>query len=99
MYHQQLEDLITWFQPHSNGGDFSGNGVEVSVQAPLDPRLTLWGNGAWNDSKLELFRPEAFGTVDNTPENVHAYVNADDRIIGSARYTANLGCDSDSYAT
>jgi outer membrane receptor protein involved in Fe transport len=95
VYHQDLKDFITWFQPHSNGGNFSGYGAEISLHASIHPRFAVWGNGAWNDSRLHLFRPEVFGTVSNTPENVHAYVNNDNRIIGSARYTANLGIDSE----
>jgi outer membrane cobalamin receptor len=93
VFHQKLNDFITWFQPHSNGGNFEGNGAEVNGQMSLDS-LTIWGNGAWNDSRLHLFRPEVFGPVSNTPENVHTYVNNDGRIIGSVQYTANLGFDS-----
>jgi outer membrane receptor protein involved in Fe transport len=95
VYHQWLRDFITWFQPHSNGGDFRGFGAEVTAHLSLGKRFTIWGNGAWNDSRLHLFRPELFGTGSNTPESFHAYVNRDDRIIGSARYTGNLGMEAD----
>ena len=93
LYRQDLDDFITWFQPHSNGGNFRGNGAEVNLQASFS-RINLWANGAWNDSRLHLFRPDVFGSVSNTPENVHTYVSNDDRIIGSVRYTANLGLDA-----
>ena len=92
VYRQDLQDFITWFQPHSNGGDFGGFGAEVSLQASLEP-VTLWASGAWNDSRLRLFNQELFGPVTSRPEDVHAYVNSDDRIIGSVRTTANLGAD------
>jgi outer membrane receptor protein involved in Fe transport len=93
IYHQDLKDFITWFQPHSNGGNFGGWGAEVSVQASFEPLLTIWANGAWNDSRLNLYR-DLFKPAMNTPENVHSYVNDDNRIVGSVRYTANLGVDA-----
>ncbi len=92
VYRQDLKDFITWFQPHSNGGDFGGFGAEADLHASFN-RFTIWANGAWNDSHLHLFNPTAFGPVTSSPEDVHAYVNSDERIIGSVRYTANLGLD------
>lgn len=91
IYHQELQDFISWFQPHSNGGNFRGNGVELSLYAPLDRDLVLWGNAAWNDSTLNLFQPVL--APDGTVESHHAYTNPEGRIIGSAEYTANLGLD------
>lgn len=93
IYHQELEDFITWFSPHSNGGNFRGNGVELNIQAPLGSRFTIWANGSWNDSELHLFNPAAFGPPSGKTEGFHANVNPDNRIIGSAQYTANLGFD------
>ncbi len=92
-YHEELEDFIEWFAPHSNGGNFRGNGVELSLQAPLTSQLTLWANGAWNDTKLDLFNPSAFGPPTPTNNGFHAYVDPQGRLIGSAAYTANLGID------
>lgn len=91
IYHQELENFISWFQPHSNGGNFRGNGVELSLSAPLNRDVTLWANAAWNDSELHLFQPVL--APDGTVESHHAYTNEDGRIIGSAEYTANLGID------
>jgi iron complex outermembrane receptor protein len=91
LYHQELQDFISWFQPHSNGGNFRGNGVELSIYAPLDRDFALWGNAAWNDSTLNLFQPVL--APDGTVESHHAYTNPEGRIIGSAEYTANLGFD------
>ena len=91
IYHQELEDFISWFQPHSNGGNFRGNGIELSLRAPLSDNATLWANAAWNDSTLNLFQPVL--APDGTVESHHAYTNPDGRIIGSAEYTANLGID------
>ena len=92
IYHQEVEDFITWFGPHSNGGNFRGNGVELNLQAPLGPHFSVWANGSWNDSKLHFFQPGLFGPATGT-ESFHAYVNQSDHIIGSAQYTANGGFD------
>ena len=93
VYHQELENFITWFQPHSNGGNFRGNGVELNIQAPLGPQFSIWANGSWNDSVLHLFHPELFGPPRGQTEGFHANVNPESRIIGSAQYTANVGFD------
>jgi len=95
IYHQELQDFITWFQPHSNGGNFRGNGVEVNGQAPVTRDVTAWVNGAWNASKLDVFNSDLFGTNPTVGgvEGFHAYTNSQGRIIGSAEYTANAGLD------
>jgi outer membrane receptor protein involved in Fe transport len=97
IYHQELQDFITWFAPHSNGGNLRGNGVELNFQAPLTDILTLWANGAWNDSKLNLFNNKLFGPNINAgaagTEAIHSYVDTHGRIIGSPEYTANVGAD------
>lgn len=90
VYHQELEDFISWFEPHSNVGNFRGNGVEVNVQAPVTEDFTVWANGAWNNSTLNVFIPPNF-TV-NTIEQ-HVIINDDNRIIGMPEYTASGGID------
>jgi hypothetical protein len=97
VYHEELQDFITFFSPHANGGNFRGNGVELSLQAPIHPHVTLWANGSWNDTKLNLFNNALFGAQPqksgNGVESFHSYVNAEGRLIGSAAYTANVGLD------
>jgi outer membrane receptor protein involved in Fe transport len=95
VYHQELQNFIGWFQPHSNGGNLNGNGVELTAKAPLGNNLTFWANAAWNDSKLDLFNKGLFGTNPTIggPEGFHAYTNSQGRIIGSPEYTANVGLD------
>ena len=97
IYHQDMENFISFFQPHANGGNLHGEGVELNFEAPLNERIKLWANGAWNDSKLHLFNSGLFGpnpeaTATGT-ESIHAYVNKSDRIIGSPAYTANGGVE------
>ncbi len=86
VYHEELADFITWFQPWSNGGNFRGNGAELTLDAEVNSCLTIWGNAAWNDTQLNLFN-DAFGPSTPGPEQHHAYVNPDGRIIGSAAWT------------
>lgn len=89
IYHQELKDFISWLEPHTNVGNFKGNGIELNVQAPLLPHLTLWGNVSYNDSKLYASVPVSSSTI----EEHHVEVNKDLRIIGAPKYTANLGSD------
>ena len=91
VYHQELENFITWESPHTNVGNFRGNGVELNLRTPIGEQVTFWANGSWNDSKLNLFRLplKAGGGV----ETHHAYTNPEHHIIGSAKYTANAGLD------
>ncbi len=96
-YHEELSGFISFFEPHTNGGNFRGNGVELSLQAPITPNFTVWANGSWNDTKLNLFNNSLFGTQPqvsgNGTESFHSYVNQAGRLIGSPEYTANLGFD------
>ena len=93
VYHQELSNFISFFRPWSNGGNFRGEGVELSIQAPLSPKFAIWANGAWDDSTLHLFNPSVFGPATGQTEGSHAFVNSENRIIGSAGYVANLGFD------
>lgn len=90
VYHQELEDFISWFEPHSNAGDFRGNGVEVDLQVPVNDVLNAWANASWNDSKLHVFGRPAFTL---TQIEQHVVINPDKRIIGAPEYTANAGFD------
>ncbi len=92
VYHQELEDFISWFEPHSNVGNFRGNGVELSLQVPVCDDLTAWGNAAWNDSTLHVFVPPNF-TINSIEQ--HVTINPENRIIGAPAYTANAGVDYD----
>ncbi len=49
LYHQELKDFITWGSPHSNVGDFEGNGLEFSLIYQLSDEVSLWGNAAYNN--------------------------------------------------
>lgn len=89
IYHEELADFITWFGPWSNGGDFSGDGFELTLDAEASPCLTIWANCAYNDTRLDLFNPVLFGPGTGS----HSYVDFSGRIIGSPDWTANLGVD------
>jgi outer membrane receptor protein involved in Fe transport len=89
LYHQELKDFISWLEPSTNVGNFRGNGVELSLQAPLLTHFTLWGNASYNNSKL-------FADVSPSPSTIeqhHVEVNPEHRIIGAPKYTANAGVD------
>ena len=90
-YHQELQDFISWSEPHSNVGNFRGNGVETDVHAPIKPNVLLWANAAYNDSELHAFSYTRI--VGGSAEQHHALIDSDNRIVGSAKITANMGLD------
>jgi outer membrane receptor protein involved in Fe transport len=92
LYHQQLNDFISWFGPHTNVGDFEGNGVELAAQAPLGDSINLWANASYNDSQLEPFTQYS-NPVGGALEEHHVLTNDDGRIIGAPEWTANAGLD------
>lgn len=89
IYHQELKDFISWLEPITNVGNFRGNGVELSIHAPLFYDLTLWGNASYNNSKLYAEVAQSASTI----EQHHIEINQDKRIIGAPKYTANVGAD------
>jgi len=94
LYHQEDQNYTTWFAPHSNGGNARGEGVELTLQAPVTDHLAVWANGAWNDTRLHTFNPELTSLVaTGAPETLHTYVDPHGYIIGTPRYMANLGVD------
>lgn len=94
-YHEELADFITWFGPWSNGGNFRGDGIELTLDAEVNPCLDMWANCAYNDTRLNLFNDALFGPGDPGEAEHHAYINPAGRIIGSPEWTANLGLDWD----
>ncbi len=82
IYHQQLEDFISWYGPHTNVGDFSGRGIELDIHQSISDSITLWANAAARDSELD-------------PDNINntAGVNDDNQILGSPALTMNVGFD------
>ena len=72
-------------------GNFRGPGLEVDIQSPISKTVYFWANSAYNDSQLNPFempKPAGSGT-----EQHHAMLNSDNRIVGSAKITANMGVD------
>lgn len=90
-YYQDLSDFISWSEPHSNVGNFSGFGIETDIQWQATSNMTVWGNTAFNDSELHAFYMAP--PPDSSAEQHHALVDDDNRIVGSAKFTANVGVD------
>ena len=89
VYHEDLNQFISWYEPHTNIGNFRGTGVELDVRAPVNDRMLLWGNMSYVSSELLPF--EAYLPGPGPIEQQHIIVNPDGRIIGSPEWTANLG--------
>ena len=92
VYHEELTNFISWYEPHTNVGNFRGDGVELSFQCPLNETTRLWGNVSYNDSRLYPF--EQYTSPANTPiENQHVIISPSGQIVGSCKWTANVGYD------
>lgn len=91
VFHEELEDFISWYEPHTNVGNFRGTGVELTARAPISDRMVLWANTSYVNSELMPF--EAYKPTPGPIEQQHIITNQDGRIIGSPEWTANLGFD------
>jgi len=91
VYHEELEDFISWYEPHTNVGDFRGTGVEITARLPVSDRTVLWANTSYCNSELMPFA--AYQPQPGPIEQQHIIVNPDGRIIGAPEWTANLGFD------
>ncbi len=54
VYHQELADFMSWFNPSTNVGTFSGNGAEVAFKTYLWKQLEIGINGAWSKTEFKL---------------------------------------------
>ena len=88
IYYQELKDFISWFQPHTNVGDFSGHGIELELQYGISDTFTVWANASMVDSELDTF-----STVFVPGEGPLA-INDKSKILGSPAYTVNAGFDN-----
>jgi outer membrane receptor protein involved in Fe transport len=91
VYHEDLDNFISWYEPWTNVGNFRGTGVEITARAPISECTVLWANTSYCNSELMPFAPyePKPGPVDPT----HIIINPDGHIIGSPQWTANLGFD------
>ena len=94
VYHEELQDFISWFYPFTNIGDFTGNGAELTLQAELHPRIDAWANAAYNYSTLKAFPhpPVSPGLEPQAPIDPDTH-----RLTGSPLVTANLGLSWELY--
>jgi len=91
VYHEDLDNYISWFQPWTNVGTFQGTGVELTAREPIGERTVLWANTSYCNSTLSPFAP--YSPVPGPVDPQHMITNAEGRIIGSPLWTANLGFD------
>ena len=91
VYHEDLDNFISWYEPWTNVGTFRGNGVEITARAPINDNLIIWANTSYCDSELMPFL--AYQPKPGPIDPQHIIVNPEGRIIGSPEWTANLGFD------
>lgn len=60
VYYQELQDFIAWYSSSgstgggwTNIGDFSGIGAEFDLRTPLTETLSIWANGAYEDTDFD----------------------------------------------
>jgi iron complex outermembrane receptor protein len=91
LYHEELMNFISWFGPHTNVGNFFGNGVELSIDYPITKNLSVWANTSYNNSKLVPFAQYAEPT--SSFETHHVLTDTNGHIIGAPQVTANAGLE------
>ncbi len=89
LYHQELKHYISWAGPHTNIGDFSGDGVEASAEYHPTDRLLLWANGNYMDN---VFDPRQNSGKE---ELFHTRFDPSWNLVGSPSTTVNAGTDYD----
>ena len=89
IYHEELQDFISWFYPFTNIGNFTGNGAELTLQSKLTPRLNTWANAAFNYSTLNASSRTPLST--NFPQEQAPLDPNSLRLTGSPLATANMG--------
>ncbi|MFC1652839.1 TonB-dependent receptor plug domain-containing protein [Planctomycetota bacterium] len=52
IYYQKLKDVVTWYSPYSNAGDFDGYGIEADATYQLNPKMKIWGNLAHTQAEF-----------------------------------------------
>lgn len=87
--HEELQDFISWFEPFTNIGNFTGNGVELTLQAKVISQLNVWANAAYNRSTMDAFPNPPLSP--NVLEPQAAYDPVSRRLTGSPSVTANMG--------
>jgi outer membrane receptor protein involved in Fe transport len=92
LYHQELTGFISWYGPHTNVGNFRGNGVELSIDCPITSNLSLWANASYNNSRLRPYSQyAALADADKPAGGLILPTDVNGRIIGAPQVTANLG--------
>ncbi len=89
LYHEDLQDFISWFYPYTNVGDFTGDGAELTLQGNPSPKLNVWANTAYNYSTLNVSAHPPL-TIDSI-ESLLPIDPSSRRLVGSPLVTANMG--------
>jgi outer membrane receptor for ferrienterochelin and colicin len=91
VYYQQLDSFITWGSPHTNVGDFTGWGAEVSINHELTQNINLWGNLSYVNATFQT--SDSFDTAANNVD-AHQAIDNNDHLLGAPQLTINSGVDS-----
>lgn len=83
-YYQELSDFISWFNPSTNMGDFTGYGSELYWQGEFSKMLSCWSNISYTASDFEL-------TANKFRESSNFPSNDDGESVSVPKIQANIG--------
>jgi outer membrane receptor protein involved in Fe transport len=96
LWHQELKDFATWFSPRTNVGNFTGNGFEYEIFAPINPMISAWTNGALSTNNFDITANPKQYIAPGSTEDVAQFqlpANTEGEVMAVPLFTANAGCD------
>lgn len=67
-YYQEIKDFISWFNPSTNMGNFSGYGFEAEWKTNFSKRVGTWFNFSYTNTNFEL-TAQQYKESSNFPSN------------------------------
>ncbi len=86
LYYQEIDDFISWFNPTTNMGNFSGTGVELDWKSKISNSINLWANVSFTNTDFEL-TAKKFKESSNFPSN------EDGESVAVPKHNVNMGSD------
>lgn len=88
VYYQELNDFISWFNPATNVGDFTGYGCEFDLKSKFKGKVNFWINGSFTKTDFVL-NANKFKESSNVPSN------DDGEVLAVPALTSSAGIDVD----
>lgn len=92
LFYQELDDFISWFNPTTNMGNFSGYGVELEWKGKVSEKILGWSNASYNITDFEL-------TANKHNDEANLPSNEAGEALAVPKLTVNTGVDINIYKT